>query len=85
MISKIWSFINTMQLTIQQWITLSMAAIIGVLTVLLGLQGSRLHKAQIELLLSNYFNELNKQDGDVEAAKAKYDEVVASYNKTRLK
>jgi len=76
MLSKLEGIINGISLTLTQWILLAMAGIIGMLLVALKLQGSKLHKAQVQILTQH----LHTVDmGDENAVKTSRDRFNKAY------
>ena len=61
------SYLSTLRLSLVQWITLILAGAVGALVVALKAQGTRLHRAQIQLLLAT----MNQSDTAKEAAVVK--------------
>lgn len=76
------TFLKNLQLTLTQWLMLSMAVVIGVLVVVLRLQGSRLHKAQVDLLRAHYGTQVGKQDEVTAASKKRFDKALGAYKET---
>ena len=77
--STILTYLSTLKLSVQQWIILSGATLIGALVVALELQGTRLHKAQVDLLEANLRSKLSVDDSNVQAAQAAFDKALAEY------
>jgi hypothetical protein len=44
------NFLSNIKLTVTQAIILALSAIVGILVVILGIQGGRLHKAKVKLI-----------------------------------
>ena len=73
LLSSLLARLKGLQLSISQWIMVSMAAIIGGLVVSLRLQGSALHKAQLGLLKSNLDFKIAAQHKDTDLATISYE------------
>lgn len=76
--SKLLSVFNSISLTLTQWVILTMAAVISGLVFALRLQGSKLHKAQVELLEQHIRTVDAKDDEAVNVARKRF---LKAYNK----
>lgn len=74
------SILSNIKLSIEQYVGIMAAAAIGLLVLALRIKGSQLHKAQVDLLRSQYANALGKEDGLVAAARSKYLRALEDYN-----
>jgi hypothetical protein len=79
------SFIKNLSLSVTQWIMLILAGGIGVLLLMLGLQGSKLHRMQIQLLQVHLDAGDEKATNAVKAAKDRFNQAYQSYIKARNK
>lgn len=77
--SKVLDFLGNLHLSLLQWLLLSASTVIGGLVIALKAQGSRLHKAQVQLLSIQYSTAIVKQDADVEKAKEAYRTALGLY------
>jgi hypothetical protein len=73
------SFLSNIKLSIAQWAGIMASAAIGVLVFALRLQGSRLHRAQTDLLKEQFGREMDRSDAKVEAAKKKWADALQAY------
>lgn len=78
--NKIYTFMQSIKLTLTQWVIVSLAATVGLLVAALRLQGSRLHYAQLQLLEANYNAQDQTDDEAVAKAKEAYKKALDSYN-----
>lgn len=69
-------WVKGLKLSVTQWLSVTALAVIGSLIVALKLQGSRLHKAQVDLLKSVW---LNKEQG----INSKVDDAYKAYHMAR--
>lgn len=77
------SWLSSIKLSVAQWLGASAALIVGLLVAALKLQGSRLHKAQTELLREQFGRKMEVQDRAVEQAKARWQKALDEYNDAR--
>jgi hypothetical protein len=77
--STIISFITNIKLTVTQWVMVCMATVIAVLVTICKIQGSSLHKAQVDLLRATFGAAMTKQDAIVDAARKSYLDALAEY------
>lgn len=71
--SYITQLIGSIKLSITQIALGLLAGAVGVLVILLKIQGSKLHKAQVALLEQSFHSTMDQQDAKVDAAKAAFD------------
>lgn len=81
--SIIISWLSSVKLTITQWFGVVAAATIGALVLALRLQGSRLHKAQVQLLSLTFTAAMGQQDARVESARKAYHDALGSYEDSK--
>ncbi len=67
------------KLSVTEWLLISMATLIGGLVVALRLQGSRLHKAQVDVLQSHVQAQDSQDDAAVAAANRRFLPAYTSY------
>lgn len=79
LLTKIGDTLNHISLTLTQWILLSMAGVIGALTVALRLQGSALHKAQVQLLEEHLDVVTSTDDKAVASSRANFQQAYKAY------
>ena len=72
MIGKILAYIDSIKLTLTQWLVLTLSAIIGGLLLALRLQGSKLHKVQVQLLETQVNAQEDTDDHNVGEARNRY-------------
>ena len=72
--------LSSIKLTLQQWGLVTLATLVGILVIVLKLQGSRLHYAQLQLLEANFKAQDQTDDDAVKAAKEAYEKALNSYN-----
>jgi hypothetical protein len=77
--STVFNFLTNLKLTISQWAMACMAAIIAGLVIALDLQGSKLHKAQVDILRATFGAAMTKQDTIVDNAREAYLNALAEY------
>lgn len=75
--------LSKIKMTLGQWLGLLAASIIGVLVLALKLQGSRLHKAKIDLLREQVHGNMEKNAAATEAARKRYQEALDEYERHR--
>jgi len=66
---------------LKEYLSVITIALVGALIVALRIQGSRLHKAKLDLLKEQLARETEKQDGNVAEARRKFRAALAEYNK----
>lgn len=76
-------WLSNIKLTLAQWAGACAAGAIGLLVISLRLQGSRLHKAQTELLASQFGRTMDKQDQSVETARKRYHDALQEYEESK--
>jgi hypothetical protein len=77
--TTILNWLGSIKVTLSQVAVGVMAGLIGVLVILLKVQGSRLHKAQVQLLEQSFHSTMDQQDAKVDAAKAAFHAAKTSY------
>lgn len=77
------SFLSNLKLTVTQWALLCATVVIGGLVTALSLQGTRLHKTQVNLLQAQFGNTMQQQDARVDAARAAFEAAVNEYEANR--
>lgn len=77
--SSILSFLKNLQLTAQQWLAALAATVIGALVVAMKVQGSLLHKAQINVLKLTLKPKLDQDQFSVDKAQQAYDRILQDY------
>lgn len=85
MLSKLTGFLSGLKLSATEWLLVGSATIIAGLVAALKLQGSRLHKAQVDLLSQKFQvtnDKLSKQSSDAHEA---YQKALGSYLDARGK
>ena len=87
MISALLGFLDKIKLSITQWLLLSSGAAIGVLVIMLKLQGNKVHQLQVKLLESSfktsdeiYKSKLKASQESVSQKKAVFERELALYN-----
>ncbi len=76
-ISKILSYFGSIKLTLEQFTLIALTTAVGALVVALKVQGSRLHKLEVQMLETN----IHSQDqADTKAVKDAYDVWFTAYN-----
>lgn len=81
--STILGYITNIKLSISQWAMGCMAAVIAALIVVLKLQGSKLHKTQVDLLRATFGSAMTKQDSIVDGARKAYLDALAEYEASK--
>lgn len=79
MFNKALEFLDKLQLSFMQWVLLTGAAVIGGLVYALRLQGSRLHRAQVDLLHERVNNTNEKDQESVKAARDRFNKSLSDY------
>lgn len=79
LLTRIWSKVANLRLSLTQWAFVSMASIIGVLVGLLELRGSQLHKVQVQLLETNIKNQDDKDSKAVADATMAFGKAYMNY------
>lgn len=77
------NFINKLQLSLVQWVMLSLAALVGMLVVALKLQGSALHKAQVQLLEQHIKTIDSSDDQSVKTARDAFSKALYTYHSAK--
>lgn len=75
----ILNFLSKLGLSLQQWVFVSIAGIIGSLVVALKVEGSLLHKAQVQLLLQKFLTIDGTDDNTTKKAYTDYRQAVQAY------
>ena len=65
------NFLSNIKLTVTQAIILALSAIVGILVVILGIQGGRLHKAKVKLIEKELDIATLKDDKNIKDKKKK--------------
>lgn len=79
MLSTALSFLKNLKLSLDQWIAVGLATLIGGLVAALKIQGSRLHRAQVDLLQQK-FDQADQANADkVADAAVAYAKAKAAY------
>lgn len=81
--SKLLSVFGSIRLTLTQWVLISMATMIGGLVLALRLQGSRLHKAQVELLGQHLDGVLDKDFTSIDISADRYARASQAYKEAK--
>ena len=79
--SKILSFLDSFRLTLAQWASLSAVAIIGGLIAALKLEGSRVHRLQVQLLETQSQQQLDQAKAATQTALDRYTAARQAYLK----
>lgn len=77
--STILSWLSTIKLSLKQIAAISVATIISGLILALRVQGSRIHRLQVQLLELNFHASQDKQDAAVDAARAAFNRAKKAY------
>ncbi len=78
-LSKLADFGNNIKLSLTQWLLLLLATTVGALVAALRLQGSQLHKAQVDLLESRVDNTIANDEEARVAAVQKFQAAYTAY------
>lgn len=70
-----------LSMTVSQWALLSLAALVGYLVIVLRLQKTRLHRAQVDLLQKSVLLDTKKDEDEVSKARAAYIAALGEYHK----
>lgn len=73
------NFASNLKLTLTQWLLLALAAIAAGLVIALKVQGTELHKLQVQLLEAHLAASLQKPQADVDAARARFQDALNHY------
>ena len=76
-------WLSSLKLTLEQWLLLLSAATIGVLVVMMRLQGSRLHKAQLDALNAQILLADASEETKIAALKQKLAASLEVYNASK--
>lgn len=79
----LFTFLSNLKLSLQQYIYFTVALVVGGLVVALRVQGSKLHKAQVQVLQFHYGATMDQQDGKVEASRERYLKALEAYKGAR--
>lgn len=72
-----------LRLSLSQWLIITLGVLCGVLVTALKLQGSRLHKAQIEALSAKIDLTNGREEDKIKALQDKFDREVYSYENSK--
>ena len=72
-------FLKNLKLSITQWLGVTAAAVIGFLVLALKLQGSKLHKAKVDLLKERLDRKIDEKTKKVRAARKKFQDAMDDY------
>jgi hypothetical protein len=73
------AWLSSLKLSLSQWVLVSMTAVIGLLVALLKLQGTRLHKAQINALTARIDSSNLASDTKVDALQDQLEKEIWAY------
>lgn len=73
----------SLKLSISQWTMATGAAAIGLLVVMLRIQGSRLHRAQIDALAASVAYANGQEDAKLVVLKAKLEQSIQEYERAK--
>lgn len=79
----ILNFLKNLRLSLSQWTIVTLAGVVGALVLKLELQGGTVHKLQVQLLEQTTKTTLNADDAAVAAAKTKFQQEKAAYEKAQ--
>lgn len=71
------------KLTIVQWLSIMAVVVIGGLVAALKLQGSRLHKAKVDLLKERLDRKIDERGKKVKVARKKFLEAMDEYRRSK--
>lgn len=81
-----FTWLTDLKLTLQQWVSISAAVAIGVLTVLLKIKDEELHRARVDALKAVHDRQLDKINNHIDAdsvalhnAKENYEKAMANF------
>jgi uncharacterized protein GlcG (DUF336 family) len=77
------SWLKDLSLTIGQWITITLLAIVGALMALLKVRGAELHRAKVDLLKAQLDAQTKEDDQKIATAKEAYEKALAEWEKMR--
>lgn len=83
LLTKVGSFFSSISLNLTQWVILSMATVIGGLLAALSLQGSRLHKAQVQLLEQHLQGVSDGDDAGIKTSRDRFTAALNAYRKAQ--
>jgi hypothetical protein len=83
LLDKIGSHLSSLSLSLTQWALLSLSAIIGILLVVLKLQGSKLHAAQVTILEQHLASQDEKNASAVQSARDRFNQAYQEYKKAK--
>lgn len=75
--------IRNLRLSVTQWLCVTLAAIVGGLVVMLRIQGSRLHRTQVDLLHKTIQSDQALEDEKLKALRLKFDEALKKYKESK--
>jgi hypothetical protein len=78
-LDKLLGYLDKLQLTFTQWAMLAMAVTIGALVGLLRLQGSRLHRLQVQVLEEHVRTISSQDDTAVQEARSRFNKALQDY------
>jgi hypothetical protein len=73
------SWFNNLRLSLTQWLLLSVSAVCGLLVLALRIQGSRLHKAQIDSLMAGIRYRNVAEDGNIDILRDRLEQEIQEY------
>lgn len=79
------AWLKGLRLSLQSWLLVTAASIIGGLVVLLRARGSQLHKAQVTALKESFGRVQDKHDAAVESARTRFEKASKAYDKEKRK
>jgi hypothetical protein len=79
MMDKILGFLQNLKLSLAEWVSVTLALVVGGLVVVLKVQGSELHAVKVKLLRQRLDARELQPSKDTEAAKAAYVRAMQEY------
>lgn len=73
------NWLSNLRLSLTQWATVTLGAIIGFLLLRLRLQNEKLHETRVKLLRSNHEATAQKHKGAVKSSREKYQQALKEY------
>lgn len=80
---RVLSWFDNLRLSVSQWLIITLGVLCGVLVAALKLQGSRLHKAQIEAIFAKIDLTNGREDDKIKALQDKLDREIYSYENSK--
>jgi len=77
------SWLTDIKLSLTHWLLATLAVICGGLVIALRLQGSRLHKAQIDAISARIDLANNKEEAIIDSLKEDLEKHVSAYNNSK--